>query len=378
MLGVTEATSGAPEFAGVWADEATGGTVVTVAITADGAEAKATPTDVIAALRDATATETLGVPVAALVRSAERVTVSSVDYAFADLNRWHDALTGVFGLDGVVLTDLDERRNAVVVGVDDPTRRETAVRAYATQVGIPADALLVVEATLPSTTLQDNRRPLVGGQQIQYAAPIIGDIGTIFNVYNCTLGVVVDITNASAPAPGILTNSHCSENRGTTDGTYYWQPSIPLGSVFFTDDRFAYEAYDPPLFTGDPWDNATYACPSGANCRLSVVERYRHLSHHQRGHAHRWNGHGHRPHLRPQQGCARGHLLPRRRRGRAQRLPAMSVRRVVLVQAGRLRRPDLRGHQHPLHQRRAVDRTQLGKFDTQRQRGRHLLGLAVH
>lgn len=108
-------------------------------------------------------------------------------------------------------------------------------------------------------------------QQIQYVRPVIGDIGTVLNAYSCTLGVNARIVNLTTPLNGYVTNSHCSNSYAEADGTYHWQPSAPFGSVFNTTNRIGYEVLDPPLCTGNPYNDTSGSvnCPAGQQCRMS-------------------------------------------------------------------------------------------------------------
>lgn len=119
--------------------------------------------------------------------------------------------------------------------------------------------------------LRDDHRPIAGGQQIQFAEPIIGDIGTSLFPYSCTLGVNGRITNLVDPLNGYFTNSHCSIDYASVDYVYQWQPSIPWGSLWNTTNRIGYDVIDPPLYTGTPYADpyGSINCPTGYECRMS-------------------------------------------------------------------------------------------------------------
>lgn len=264
------ATADLPQFAGVWLDETAEGSVVTIAVA--GSKTTTTrelPAQVVAALSDPTSATTGSWTADLLRQDATRVRTVYVDYTFAQLKQWQAALDPLFAEGLVTLTDADERRNTVTVGVSDPAHRDQVI-AYAVRAGVPRDALNIVAADF-TVTLRDDHRPVVGGQQIEYAIPIIGDIGTILHTARCTMGVPARIVNTSPQVPGYVTNSHCSIEYAETDYVYHWQPSIPLFPVFNTDDRIGYEILDPPLYTGDPYGAPDFACPSGNECRLSDV-----------------------------------------------------------------------------------------------------------
>lgn len=161
-------------------------------------------------------------------------------YAFSELSRWNEKLTGVFAERGVVFTDLDEAANRLRVGVES-LALENAVRQRAERAGIPAEALVVSQAepAVPTQTLQDLVRPVQGGTQITWYRGA--------GLYVCTLGYVLNTSS-------YLTNSHCSATQGAPDGTVAYQnlPNAGIGS----------EVADPPYWSGGP-------CPVGWYCRWS-------------------------------------------------------------------------------------------------------------
>jgi len=184
-------------------------------------------------------------------------------YDFAQLVEWKRALRpAVLGQPGVVFLDADETRNRVVVGIDaarakslDTGRLDKALSLK----GVPREAVLYQEAPAireltgvwtdkakkPSTsTLLSATRPVPGGVQI-----IFLDLPL---AYFCTAGFNAYLDGAF----GFVTNSHCTKDRGTVDGTPYAQGNDPFGATIAT------EIADPAYFTGDP-------CPSGYKCRYS-------------------------------------------------------------------------------------------------------------
>jgi hypothetical protein len=168
----------------------------------------------------------------------------SGDYSFSQLKAWQQRANALFGLEGVVTTDVDEAANRVAVGVESAA----AARAVAEELaatGIPAGAVRVevVGQIHALATLRDKVRPLVGGLQIR------------FDGFLCTLSY-----NAvhGQQGEGFVVNSHCTTNRGTVDGTLYYQP---LDQV--ADEFIGTEVLDPPFF------QRTNGCPRGKLCRWS-------------------------------------------------------------------------------------------------------------
>ncbi len=262
------ATSGIAGFAGIWQDDSPAGPVTTIAVAATGTRAAKVAADVQAALRRQPA-EAVALSAGAKALATGGTTVRRVEvaYTFAQLKQWQNAMDELFATGSVTFTDADERHNAVTVGVSEPAARAAIVR-HAAKAGIPRDALNVVEATF-GRSLRDDHRPVTGGQQISYAIPVVGPIGTIFYTGQCTLGVTARLVNTNPQLPGYLTNSHCSTEYAETDYVYHWQPSIPWGALWNTANRIGYEVLDPSLYTGDPYGSSALACPSGYRCRLS-------------------------------------------------------------------------------------------------------------
>ncbi|WP_433528684.1 hypothetical protein ACQPYA_20330 [Micromonospora sp. CA-263727] len=263
------ATSGVPGFAGIWLDDSAAGPVTTIAVAGSGAQAARVAADVQSALRRQPATAlTLSEGAKALAKDGARVKTVEVSYSFAQLKTWQSAMDALLPAGAVTFTDADERSNTVTVGVNDLDARAAVVR-HAEKAGIPRDALKVVEANFGRKTLRDDHRPVTGGQQISYAIPVIGPIGTIFYTGQCTLGVTARLVNTSPQFTGYLTNSHCSTDYAQTDYVYHWQPTIPWGALWNTANRIGYEILDPSLYTGNPYGSEALACPSGYRCRLS-------------------------------------------------------------------------------------------------------------
>lgn len=68
-------------------------------------------------------------------------------YSFLQLNEWHGRLNSLFGVPGVVLTDLDEGRNRLAVGLER-AGAGAAVERELSRLGIPREAV-VIEETRP-------------------------------------------------------------------------------------------------------------------------------------------------------------------------------------------------------------------------------------
>jgi hypothetical protein len=167
----------------------------------------------------------------------------------AQLAAWFDqASPVVLALPGTVFADHDEKGGRLVLGVEN-NGAVAGVRSAMAGLGIPsfAYAIRVVEPIRYAATLRDRFRPTEGGIQIH------------FGRFLCTMGFNV----SHAGGRSFITNSHCTNTQGGTEGTQYWQP---LSSVDPT--VIATEADDPEYFRGG-------VCPLGRRCRFSDASRAR-------------------------------------------------------------------------------------------------------
>jgi hypothetical protein len=164
-------------------------------------------------------------------------------YSFLQLKRWYDQMwVPVLEIPEVVMTDIDEAKNRLRIGVEN-LGMEPVVEEYLAQLGIPREAV-VIEQTDPIvmlTSLRDRHRPLVGGLQINFSG------------FLCTIG----FNAVRQGVNGFVTCSHCTDIQGGVEGTVYHQ-HLASG----TTNRVGLEIADPTYFTGSP-------CPSGRRCRRS-------------------------------------------------------------------------------------------------------------
>jgi hypothetical protein len=171
-------------------------------------------------------------------------------YSFSELKRWHDRhRLETLAVPGVVMTAIDKKGNRLRVGVESTavTRALAGVLAGA---GVPAEAveIVVMDPVLPLQKLTDSHRPLLGGLQI-------GRLASNGLVNGCTLGLLA-VRKGQA---GFVTNSHCTEDMGVTEGSVFHQ-AAPDGA---SDNlRVGIEVADPPFFPGN-------GCPAGKWCRYS-------------------------------------------------------------------------------------------------------------
>lgn len=179
--------------------------------------------------------------------SPSSIRVLRGDYAYGQLATWfaHASLNAL-AVPGVVFADLDEASNRLRIGVENAAAA-SRVRGVLSELRVPAVAV-VVEETGPITydvTLRNKVRPVTGGLQIS------------FGNFLCTHG----FNAIRSGVRSFITNSHCSNVQGGTEGTRYHQHSRFVSGTFIGT-----EAADPQYFTGG-------TCPAGRRCRFSDAAR---------------------------------------------------------------------------------------------------------
>ena len=152
----------------------------------------------------------------------------------------------VMGLPGAVFIDNDERIGKVVVAVENEGHARGVVNAMS-RLGVAGDdyEVIVHEPIQLAATLRDVFRPVIAGVQIH------------FGNYVCTLGANVD----HSAGRSFITNSHCTNTQGGTEGTQYYQSSSSADPTVI-----AVEAADPTYWKGS-------ICPKGKKCRYSDAAR---------------------------------------------------------------------------------------------------------
>src|SRR5215208_1141391 len=159
---------------------------------------------------------------------------------------FQQASPAVLALGGTVFADHDEVNNRLVFGVERAAAIPGVERALA-RLGVPGSAY-TVQVTAPIhqvATLRSRFRPTRGGIQIH------------FSRYLCTMGFNVTYNGGRS----FITNSHCTNTQGGTEGTKYFQPTSSVDPTVI-----ATEAADPQYFTGG-------VCPAGRKCRFSDASR---------------------------------------------------------------------------------------------------------
>lgn len=178
-------------------------------------------------------------------RAVSELRVLRGDYEWGELQGWFPAASAAaFAFPGAVFVDADEAVNRIRVAVvyGAPIG---AIRAALERAGIPAGAVAITEREpiRPLATLRDAVRPTVGGLQINFD-PDPGTPGS----FVCTLGFNV----LAGGQRSFITNSHCTNEWGSLDGTVYGQPLLSASGVIAT------EVADPEYFRRGCY--ASYLC----------------------------------------------------------------------------------------------------------------------
>lgn len=93
----------------------------------------------------------------------------------SDLKRWHDAMRDIHqAAPDLVFTYIDDKKNRIALGVEDPERHRAAVEAELDRLGIPREGVNIEQSTPIALSLQQRDRPLVGGLQIQFQEGFLG------------------------------------------------------------------------------------------------------------------------------------------------------------------------------------------------------------
>jgi hypothetical protein len=187
-----------------------------------------------------------------------RLKVLKGDYDWAQLESWLSAASAeALAVRGAVFVDADEARNRVLIAVEPGAGGR--VRAALAKLRLPDAAVIVEERAPVRFAVGKGPRPKPkpgGGSSLQgVLRPIIGGVQINFPGFLCTLGF-------STGSGSFVTNSHCTNQQGGTEGTPYWQPTQTA-----SPSQIATEAADPAYSSSLP------GCPSGRVCRRSDASR---------------------------------------------------------------------------------------------------------
>lgn len=174
-----------------------------------------------------------------------------VEHDFPTLLRWSEVLHSELSDQRVNWIDIAEDRNRIEISVNDPSAVSSLVRA-ARDAGIPTSAISVLHSapTQRLAALTAYVRPLAGGLMITRS----------YDRSACTLGFVARVGTLNR----FMTNSHCSAEQYSADGSVEYQ-----GSTSSPSHRIGEEVADPPLS-----ENNVCGLVYGTRCRFSDASLY--------------------------------------------------------------------------------------------------------
>lgn len=196
------------------------------------------------------------------MRRSPNVVVQEAKYDYLELQGWKSRLGPVFGVRGVVFTDISEGRNRLQIGIT-PNASQAAVEQALSRAKVPREAVIIsrISPIEKMKTLRGQFRPVPGGVQIFFPAPSEGPDAAFI----CSHGFNAQIPGRSTHF--FVTASHCSDIQGGNQQTPYFQPAPG------NPNRIAVEFKDPQ------YGNPGGLCEDfpGFRCRLSdaLLARYR-------------------------------------------------------------------------------------------------------
>ncbi|QXD13948.1 S1 family peptidase [Rhodocaloribacter litoris] len=144
----------------------------------------------------------------------------------------------------LVLTDVDERRNVVVIGLDETANISIAdVISKMARLGVPPEAVVFERMPIPQAAIDMSPDPKLPTstllpQLTDYVRPLAGGLKIDRNG-GCTLGIPVWYGNPGNQTRGFLTASHCTGFVGYNNGSQWGQPLL--------SNAIGVEFEDPPL-----------------------------------------------------------------------------------------------------------------------------------
>ena len=202
------------------------------------------------AFRDHVATKLAAMPGLSRAVASRQTSIRAAKHAFSELRQARDQV--IHASTRLVMSiDLDERSNAITIGVVDPL--DSVVVRKELEAGGVASNILRFEkhaAISSASNTQARIRPVLGGHIFRYYFGVLGQ----FNF--CTMGY-----NAAYQysVSGYISNSHCTHTPyGTVHSFDGYQNTTNAANAF------AYEYVDPQYFTGG-------FCVSGWACRWADV-----------------------------------------------------------------------------------------------------------
>jgi hypothetical protein len=187
------------------------------------------------------------------ITARREIRLIPAQYSMTQLYEWYELMRPtVWAHPGIVMTDLNEGKNRIELGVESLEGVEE-LRDSLEDLGIPRKAVVIVQgerARYDTHTLRDNATggDLEGGYMISRPGTVPGV------ALACTLGFIVE----RAGQAGLITNAHCTATLGSVDGNLFYQPDHIRNR-----DAIGTETKDQGFKSGLP------GCGSGNLCRYS-------------------------------------------------------------------------------------------------------------
>jgi len=180
-------------------------------------------------------------------------------YGFLQLKEWYDRMVGpIFSIPGITLTDIDEARNRLRVGVEK-SDVEARIADQLEKLGILREAV-AIEVTgpiEPAQAVNVAHSPRQGG----YIIRRLNCNQTGYGIGGGTLGFNA-MTGGGVQIGGFVTCSHCTAVWWGLDTNSGFPPCEVYQAPGFYPPPVGVETVDPPGFKGSP-------CPPGKICRYS-------------------------------------------------------------------------------------------------------------
>ena len=193
--------------------------------------------------------------------SGKGILIQPATYSFTELAVYRDIIEKNLWDDiPLVLTDVNERQNAVVIGLGESAGISSDdVIPMMAGLGIPLEAIAIEKLPVPqravgmSPDLEPATRTVQTQQITDYVRPLAGGLKIDRNG-GCTLGIPVWYGNPGNQTRGFLTASHCTGFVGINNGSQWGQPLLR--------DSIGVEFEDLPL---TDCDTTPYLCLSDAS-----------------------------------------------------------------------------------------------------------------
>ena len=182
----------------------------------------------------------------------KQIRIQQATYSFTELAVYRTLIERRLRNDlSLVLTDVDERLNAVRVGFDETANiSEANVHSMAVELGIPPEIIIFESMAVPEVAAirrppPKRPAPATPKKLTDYVRPLAGGLRIEANG-GCTLGLPIWYGSPGNQTRGFLTASHCTSFVGYNNGSRWGQPH--------KSNAIGVEFEDPPLTDCDSSD----------------------------------------------------------------------------------------------------------------------------